>query len=835
MTRKLNRNYSRSVVVPFIAVLVLMIAAAVLAQTSGEGQTTGKPNAVLAPAGTSVLAQAERPLFRWTGNGSPPVIRTDTKRHRARPLDGDQPLFQPAVTYSSGGGGPISVAVADVNGDGNPDVLVANSGSNTVGVLLGNGDGTFQPPVTYGSGGCSASSVAVADVNGDGKPDLLVTNWTSNCVNGDGTVAVLLGNGDGTFQTAVPYDAGAGVTFSVAVGDLSGNGKLDLVVGNYAGGEFNGTVSVLMGNGDGTFQPAVVYSVYPGDSVSVAVADLNGDGKPDVAVAQQWAGDVAVMLGNGDGTLQLPVFYPMGNDAISVAIADVNGNSKPDLVLAREGGGSVCVLLGNGDGTFQPAACYGSGNPAASWVAVADVNGDGQPDLAVADGGYGNNGAVGVLLGNGDGTFQAAVVYGSGGASPSCVALADVNGDGLPDLILSNGDSGNVGVLLNNTGPHTSTTTTLAALPNPSVYGQAVTFAAAVSASSGKPQGTVIFYNGSTQLGSATLANGSASFSYSLLAAGSYPITAAYQGSTSFSPSTSAPLNQVVTTAMTSTSFVSSLNPALVKDTVFYTATVASQYGGAVTGTVVFQDGGSTVATVPMVGNQAAYSTSYSSPGSHSMTATYSGDANNTGSVSATLVEQIIKGGFASETVLTTSGSPSSGGEAVTFTATVTSTHGTIPDGELVTFYDGETSLGSVPLASETATYTTSSLSVGTHVIKATYAGDATFKSSSETVKQVVDKYLTTTSVNLYPNPGDVRYPVYFTATVTSAGPAPTGEVRFIDGTREIGSGKLDPYGNGYLTKKLSAGTHLITVQYMGDATFAGSTSPVWDEYVFGK
>src|SRR5208283_5384452 len=422
MTRKLNRNYSRSVVVPFIAVLVLMIAAAVLAQTSGEGQTTGKPNAVLAPAGTSVLAQAERPLFRWTGNGSPPVIRTDTKRHRARPLDGDQPLFQPAVTYSSGGGGPISVAVADVNGDGNPDVLVANSGSNTVGVLLGNGDGTFQPPVTYGSGGCSASSVAVADVNGDGKPDLLVTNWTSNCVNGDGTVAVLMGNGDGTFQTAV------------------------------------------------------VYSVYPGDSVSVAVADLNGDGKPDVAVAQQWAGDVAVMLGNGDGTLQLPVFYPMGNDAISVAIADVNGDSKPDLVLAREGGGSVCVLLGNGDGTFQPAACYGSGNPAASWVAVADVNGDGQPDLAVADGGYGNNGAVGVLLGNGDGTFQAAVVYGSGGASPSCVALADVNGDGLPDLILSNGDSGNVGVLLNNTGPHTSTTTTLAALPNPSVYGQAVTF-----------------------------------------------------------------------------------------------------------------------------------------------------------------------------------------------------------------------------------------------------------------------------------------------------------------------------------------------------------------------
>jgi hypothetical protein len=268
---------------------------------------------------------------------------------------------------------------------------------------------------------------------------------------------------------------------------------------------------------------------------------------------------------------------------------------------------------------------------------------------------------------------------------------------------------------------------------------------------------------------------------------------------------------------------------------VIYVATVASQYGGAVTGTVVFQDGGATVATVTMVGNQAAYGTKYSSPGTHSMTAIYSGDMNNIGSVSAMLMERINKGGFPSETVLTTSGSPSSGGQPVTFTATVTSTNGTIPDGEMVTFYDKETQLGSVPLASETAAYTTSSLTVGTHVIKATYAGDATFKSSSGTVRQVVGKYPTTTSVSLYPNPGDVKYPVYFTATVTSAGPTPTGAVKFMDGTREIGSGKVDVYGNAYLTKKLTAGTHLITVQYLGNTTFAGSTSPVWDEFVFGR
>ncbi|MGA9643097.1 MAG: FG-GAP-like repeat-containing protein [Terriglobales bacterium] len=830
MTRKFSRNYSLSAVVPFIAILTLLIAVAVLAQTSGSGQTSGKANAVLAPAGTPASAQAQRPLTPWTdGAERSPGGGSQTKRRGARPLD--VPLFLPVVTYDSAGTYPLSVAVADVNGDGKPDLLVANSGSATVGVLLGNGDGTFQPAVTYGTGGSGAGGVAVADVNGDGKPDIVVTS-------GPSSVSVLLGNGDGTFEPAVAYNSGGNGAGALAVGDVNGDGKPDLVVAN--GSSYS--VGVLLGNGDGTFQPASSYDV-TGNPVSVAIADVNGDHKPDVVEADDYYQDLAgVLLGNGDGTFQPVVEYLVGEwYENSIAVADLNGDGHPDLIVSAWGQsinnqtGQVVVLLGNGDGTFQPAVAYNSGEHGGTSAAVADVNGDGKPDLVTSNAGSGF-GVVGVLLGNGDGAFQAAEDYPSGGNGyPESVVLADVNGDGLPDVVLVNYYDNDVAVLLNNTGPHGSTTTTLAALPNPSVYGQAVTFTAAVSAASGTPAGTVIFYNGSTQLGSATLASGSASFSYSLLAAGSYPITAAYQGSTSFSPSTSAPLNQVVNTAMTTTSLVSSQNPALVKDTVFYTATVAGQYGGAVTGTIVFQDGGSTVATVPMVGNQAAYSTSYSSPGTHSMTATYSGDTNNARSVSATLVEQIIKGGFASETVLTTSGSPSPGGQPVTFTATVTSARGTIPDGELVTFYDGITQLGSVPLASETAAYTTLSLSVGTHVIKATYAGDATFKSSSGTVKQVIDKYPTTTSVSLYPNPGDFEYPVYFTATVTSSGPTPAGEVKFMDGTRQIGSAKVDPYGNGYLTKKLTAGTHLITVQYVGDSIFAGSTSPVWDEYVYGK
>jgi hypothetical protein len=254
----------------------------------------------------------------------------------------------------------------------------------------------------------------------------------------------------------------------------------------------------------------------------------------------------------------------------------------------------------------------------------------------------------------------------------------------------------------------------------------------------GTPTGTVIFYDGSTQIGSATLANGSAAISISTLSVGTHSITAAYQGSGNFAASTSAPLSQVVNPDPTVTSLVSSVNPVEVHKLVTYTATVTSQYGGAVTGTVTFQDGGVTVATVSLTNNQATYSTSYKKGGTHAMTAVYSGDANNAGSTSSTLTEYVESIG--SKTVVTTSGSPSQLGQAVTFTATVTSKKGTIPDGELVSFYNGKTLLGSAALANEQAAYTTSTLSAGKHVIKAVYPGDDTFEPSSGTVKQVVEK-----------------------------------------------------------------------------------------------
>jgi hypothetical protein len=388
----------------------------------------------------------------------PYTLSALSTRKNASPSASGTVLFLPAVTYGAGGTFAESVAVADVNGDGKPDLVVANcvpsgfstcAGKGVVGVLLGNGDGTFQPVVTHDSGGFGANSVAVADLNGDGSPDLVVANECGSNMNcpGNGWVTVLLGNGDGTFESAVGYGSGGFVASSVAVADVDNDGRLDLVVTNHG----SGTVGVLRGNGDGTFQPAATYSSVGNSGgygpLLVAIADVNGDGKQDVVVADQYQGGsngirgaIGVLLGNGDGTFQSAITYTSGgNVSFSVAVADINGDGRPDLIVANlcvvsdtdcTENAPVGVLLGKGDGTFEPVVTYLSGGAYAISVAVADINGDGNPDLLVANV---NSSTVGALLGNGDGTFQPATTYGSGG-HPLWVAVADVNEMASPTL-----------------------------------------------------------------------------------------------------------------------------------------------------------------------------------------------------------------------------------------------------------------------------------------------------------------------------------------------------------------------------------------------------------------
>ena len=319
---------------------------------------------------------------------------------------------------------PDSAAGGDFNGDGKLDLAVANEGSNNVSILLGKSDGTFQAAVDYGAGS-NPSSVAVGDFRDDGKLDLVVAN------DGSDNVSILLGNGDGTFQAAVNYGVGSAPT-SVAVGDFNGDGKLDLAVVN----ELSNNFSILLGNGDGTFQAAVNYGA--GLSLfSVAVGDFNGDGKLDLAVASGGSDYVSVLLGNGDGTFKTAVQYVAGLEPISVAVADFNGDGKLDLAVANYESNNVSILLGKGDGTFQAAVDYGIGTenyPATPGsVAVGDFNGDGKLDLVVGGVESDNVSVVSVLLGNGDGTFQAAVNYGAG-AGQTSVAVGDFNGDGRLDL-----------------------------------------------------------------------------------------------------------------------------------------------------------------------------------------------------------------------------------------------------------------------------------------------------------------------------------------------------------------------------------------------------------------
>jgi chitobiase/beta-hexosaminidase-like protein/VCBS repeat protein/FG-GAP repeat protein len=330
------------------------------------------------------------------------------------------------------GPGPQFVTTADLDRDGVPDLVVANSGAGTVTVLLGRGDGSFRPPRDFAVG-AGPYSVAVGDFDGDGRLDLAVAN------NDAGTVSVLLGNGDGTFGPARDFAAGTNPR-SVVAGDFNHDGVQDLVVADYGAN----AVSVLLGNGDGTFRAPASVAVGT-NPFAVSVGDLNGDGVPDVAVANFGSNSVSILLGIGDGTFQPARNTVVGSGPQSVAIGDLNRDGRPDLVVANSTSGSVSVLLGNGDGTFRPSLTFAAGSGPTS-VAIAEIDGDGFPDLAVSD--YADN-AVSVLLGNGDGSFRAARAFGTGSV-PQSVVVGDFNGDGVPDLAVANLRSNTASVLFGN-------------------------------------------------------------------------------------------------------------------------------------------------------------------------------------------------------------------------------------------------------------------------------------------------------------------------------------------------------------------------------------------------
>ncbi len=649
------------------------------------------------------------------------ILSNKNKTFQARM---DYPGGPPPVVASAPA--PYLIATGDFNGDGNADLAMVDSncpnfpscGAGTIAILLGNGDGTFQGARQYSPGTNSdPDSVAVGDFNGDNIPDLAVANYATN------RVSIMLGVGDGTFQPAVAFQVGSGPT-SVATADVNGDGKLDLVVTNFN----SNTVSVLLGNGDGTFGAAASYKTGNGPE-AVAVGDFNGDKKLDLVVVNETDSSISILLGNGDGTFQSQMTYLTGTEANSaVAVGDFNGDRKLDLAVADSPSGQMSVLLGNGDGTFQPFKTYAVGTNPFSIVA-ADFNGDGKLDLALTSPLVQNTpgDVVSVLMGNGDGTFGTPTLFGVGYLSYAAVA-GDFNASGTQDLIVANGGGDTISVLLNAQG----TAIHGVSSSNPSAFGQSITVTTSVEASASYgtwPTGSVTVKNGNTVLGTGVLIGGQFAVSTAGLAVGTSTLTAVYSGDKNFQPHT-VEFNQTVQKAGTGTVLLSSGNPSNPGQAITLTATVTADTSGTPTGTMTFFDGTATIGSSAVSsGGVATLSISTLSTATHTITASYSGDGNFNSSVSPVLSQVVQKVNTA--TALSSTTTSANLNQTVTFTATVTGSSAGAPTGS-VAFLDGSTQIGASAVSGGgVATFSTSTLSAGDHTISASYSGDNNFNGSN--------------------------------------------------------------------------------------------------------
>jgi hypothetical protein len=348
-----------------------------------------------------------------------------------------------------------AIVVGDFNNDGNLDYVVASLNSSaTATIMLGNGNGTFTAATEGGqpyspSVGSYPEGAVVADFNGDGNLDIAFANSASN------GVTILLGNGDGTFTPAA--SPAVGYAASIAVGDFNGDGIPDLAVSNNASGY---AVTILLGKGDGTFNigasvPVPQWSINP---QGIVARDFNGDGKTDLAVTSANNNSpssyvVTILLGNGDGTFTQVQTYNTGNGDQSMVGGDFNGDGVPDLAIANYYDDTVTILLGNGDGTFTPAALPATGaGPFA--IVAGDFNNDGILDLATANF-YANTATI--LLGNGNGTFTASSSSPATGGDPDGIVAGDFNGDGLLDIVAANYQMTTQSILLQSTSSTTVT------------------------------------------------------------------------------------------------------------------------------------------------------------------------------------------------------------------------------------------------------------------------------------------------------------------------------------------------------------------------------------------
>ena len=670
--------------------------------------------------------------------------------------------------------------VADFNGDGIPDV--ASSGDANIKVSLGKGDGTFAQAVATPNGNGSVNfntqlsatgaHITHGDFNGDGKLDLLVIGSSSIYAY---NTYLLLGNGDGTFQSPVlvPGSSTLYPLYSqltdAAVYDVNHDGRSDVI--SMFGSPANGPnlMGVALSNGDGTFQTVTTavptdptHSVFFYPNTLPVLADFFGHGQLDAAYGS--LSYVYVLKGHGDGTfdqtgttMALPAISGTSSlGALSVAGGDFDGDGKADFaVLVQYGSGvfpypnllatAVWVFYGNGDGTFAAPVLAGTFDRNYVSIAGADLNRDGLTDLVLrTDGSLAGGYAVGVVNAQPGRSFAGEVNY-TAGTGLSSLSIADLNGDGFPDLLFANGDynlvAGSVTVLLN-TG--NTATGTLVASPEPSNVGRPFQLTATLNSPvpGALLGGSVTFSINGSPLGTAALINNEATIAGpNTLAAGTYQVEAIWPGDVTYS-AVDLKGSHVVSApaAASSLSLTSSANPAQALTPVTFTVhlTVSGQAAPAGSAIELSSNGTTPVQLTTDATGSATCTMSTLGAGSYLFTANYAGDSDTSPS-SASLIETITASNLIlTATSLSASPNPANQGQAVTLSASVTAGAAAVSSG-MVSFYDGSVLIGTGTLSSAgQATLVTSSLVAGTHPLTAVFSATGSFASSASAAVQEV-------------------------------------------------------------------------------------------------
>jgi hypothetical protein len=432
-------SLTRLATIPALALTILAALAVCAGAALADPGTPGPVTGLASPshADESTWYSSANPSFSWN-----PAIATNSAIAGYSFVFDQNPSTIPDTTSDrvslsflprvpiTVGTSPTEDRVADLNGDGKLDIVLENSGSNTISVLIGNGDGTFQPRADYATG-TQPWSMDLGDLNGDGKLDVVTCNLAAS------SASVLINNGDGTFKAKADFTTGAGsVPECLRLGDVNGDNKLDILTAN-AG---TNNVGVLLGSGDGAFGGPATFSTAT-HPTSIDMGDLNHDGKLDLVTANYTTNNVSVLMGVGNGTFQAAVNYACGSQPETIVVADLNRDGWADVATVNYSPACASILLNNGNGTLAPRVDYVTGGGPYS-LDVLDLNRDGAPDLVTT-----NHAASteSILFGNGDGTFTAKTDLATGNG-PFWVALGDLTGDGYGDLVTTDQSDGTISV-----------------------------------------------------------------------------------------------------------------------------------------------------------------------------------------------------------------------------------------------------------------------------------------------------------------------------------------------------------------------------------------------------